>query len=221
MTAIGFDVYGTLVDPLAMSAALESFAGERAGEMAALWRAKQLEYSFRRALMEAYENFDVCTLDALRYAGRAMGIGLTAADERALLGEYLNLDAYPDVVPGIRALRARRHALVAFSNGVEASLRELLGRARVLEHLDGIVSVDEVGTFKPNPAVYRHLAGRLGYPPDETWLVSSNYWDVAGARQAGLHAAWLRRDPNAIPDPWGPEPDLVIASLTELEGQIA
>jgi 2-haloacid dehalogenase len=216
MAAIGFDVYGTLVDPLAMSGALEPHAGERAGEMAALWRAKQLEYSFRRALMGAYENFDVCTRDALRFAAGAMGIELSTTEEGALFGEYLNLRAYADVVPGIEALRARGHRLVAFSNGVEATLQELLGRAGVLEHLDGIVSVDEVRTFKPHPAVYHHLAEQLGCPRDETWLVSSNYWDVVGARHAGLRAAWLRRDPSAIPDPWGPQPDLLVKSLSEL-----
>jgi 2-haloacid dehalogenase len=220
MAAIGFDVYGTLVDPLAMSAALEPHAGERASEMAALWRAKQLEYSFRRALMGAYENFDVCTRDSLRYAARAMGIELNTAEKGALLGEYLNLNAYPDVIPGIRALRARGHALVAFSNGVEATLQELLGRAGVLEQLDGIISVDDIRTFKPSPAVYRHLAERLDRPRDETWLVSSNYWDVTGALHAGLHAAWVRRNPDAIPDPWGPEPDLVVADLSELAGAL-
>jgi 2-haloacid dehalogenase len=216
MAAIGFDVYGTLVDPLAMSRALEPLAGERAGEMAAVWRAKQLEYSFRRALMRAYENFDVCTRDALLYAARSTGIELSEHDTETLLDEYLNLEAYPDVVPGIDALQAQGHALVAFSNGVEGSLRELLSRAGVLDHLDGIVSVNDVRTFKPSPTVYSYLAEQLESPREETWLVSSNYWDICGARQAGLRAAWLRRDPAALPDPWGIEPDVVVGSIEEL-----
>ena len=216
MAAIGFDVYGTLVDPLAMSGALLPLAGERAEVMAATWRAKQLEYSFRRALMDAYENFDVCTRDALRYAAAASGVELSEADEQRLIDAYLDLELYPDVVPGIDALQAQGHAVVAFSNGVDASLRELLSRAGVLDHLDGIVSVDSIRTFKPSPAVYRYLAEQLESPREETWLVSSNYWDVTGARQAGLHAAWLRRDPNAISDPWGIEPDIVIGGIEEL-----
>lgn len=220
MAAIGFDVYGTLVDPLAMSGALLPMAGERAAEMAAVWRAKQLEYSFRRALMDAYENFDVCTRDALRYAARTAGVELSEVDEQRLIDGYLDLEPYPDVIPGIDALQAQGHAVVAFSNGVEASLRELLSRAGVLDHLDGIVSVDSIRTFKPNPAVYRHLAEQLESPRDETWLVSSNYWDVTGARQAGLHAAWLRRDPSAIPDPWGIEPDVVVSTIEELPSRL-
>ena len=221
MAAIGFDVYGTLVDPLAISAALEPVVGERATEMAGIWRTKQLEYSFRRALMRSYENFDVCTREALHYAARAVDLRLTDDDVAGLLEAYLDLDPYPDVVPGIESLQTQGHALVAFSNGVETSLRELLSRAGVLDHLDGVVSVDPVQTFKPNPVVYRHLARQLESPRQDSWLVSSNYWDVIGARQAGLHAAWLRRDPAMIPDPWGIEPDIVIATISELADYFA
>ena len=215
MAAIGFDVYGTLVDPLAMSGALASIAGERAGEMAAIWRTKQLEYTFRRTLMDAYENFDTCTLEALRYAAETSAVRLSGGDEERLLDAYLDLEPYPDVVPGIQRLKGAGHGLVAFSNGVEATLRELLGRAGVLDHLDGIVSVDSIRTFKPHPAVYHHLAASLESSPDETWLVSTNYWDVIGARQAGIHAAWLKRDPQAVPDPWGIEPDMIVDTVEE------
>jgi 2-haloacid dehalogenase len=221
VAAIGFDVYGTLVDPLAMSATLGFAVGEQAAEMAAVWRTKQLEYSFRRTLMGVYENFDVCTRDALRYAARAMGVALSDIEEQRLMRGYLDLQPYPDVVSGIEKLQQAGHAVVAFSNGVEESLRQLLANAGVLNHLDGIVSVDSVRTFKPHPAVYRHLADQLESPRDETWLVSSNYWDVIGARQADLHAVWLRRDPNAVPDPWGIEPDFIVSSIEEFASRIA
>lgn len=221
MAAIGFDVYGTLVDPLAMSGPLRSAVGDRAGEMAAIWRTKQLEYSFRRTLMHAYENFDVCTLDALRYAAASMGVELSGLEEQRLMQAYLDLQPYADVIPGIDALQQAGHAVVAFSNGVEASLRELLSRSGVLDHLDGIVSVDEIRAFKPHPDVYHHLAERLESPRDETWLVSSNYWDVMGARQTGLHAAWLRRDPAVQPDTWGVKPDVIVSSIEEFATHLA
>ena len=220
MAVIGFDVYGTLVDPLAMSAPLTAVAGELAAEMAAVWRAKQLEYSFRRTLMGLYENSDVCTRDALRFAAASTGVMLSDDEEQRLMGAYLDLEPYPDVVPGLEQLQAAGHTAVAFSNGVEASLRVLLGRAGVLPHLDGIVSVDAVQAFKPHPAVYHHLAEQLESPRAETWLVSSNYWDVMGARQAGLRAAWLRRVESAVRDPWGLEPHVIIGSLAELPGHV-
>lgn len=216
MHAIGFDIYGTLVDPLEMNRELRSLAGDRADRMSELWRQKQIEYALRRGLMRDYQNFGVCTAQALRYAAEAVGAELSEAEEHRLLDEYQNLRAFEDVVPGIEAMKSAGHRMVAFSNGVEATARTLLERAGVLPHLDGVVSVDDLGTFKPDPKVYHYLAQRLERPREETWLVSSNAWDVIGAKTAGLKAAWIKRSPGAIFDPWGVEPDLVAADLREL-----
>ena len=106
---------------------------------------------------------------------------------------------------------------MAFSNGVAASLKALLTHARLLPPLSDIVSVDEVKTYKPSPEVYRHLVARGGRPPAETWLVSSNAWDVLGAKSAGLRAVWVRRAGHLHWEEAGiGEPDLVVSSLTDL-----
>lgn len=212
--ALGFDVYGTLVDPLEMDEHLRPLVGEKAGRFSALWREKQIEYTWRRGLMQRYEDFGVCTQDALTYAARALGVEISGREREALIGEYQNLRPFPDVLPGLETLKAKGLTLAAFSNGVEATVRTLLERAGVL--LDDVVSVDDLRTFKPDPEVYRHLARRLGRPPGEVWLVSSNQWDVIGAKSAGLGAAWIKRDPEAVLDPWGIEPDLVTTDLVEL-----
>jgi len=99
---------------------------------------------------------------------------------------------------------------------VEASIRALLANVRVLPHLEDVVSVDDLRTFKPDPEVYAYLARRTGRAPAETWLVSSNAWDVIGAKAAGLRAAWVKRQPDAVFDPWDVEPDAVVSHLDEL-----
>ncbi len=219
--AIGFDVYGTLVNPLSMQRHSAALVGDAAGQFAARWRETQIAYAFRRALMRRYVNFDVCTAQALAHTARTLGVALSEADQAELLARYGQLDAFPDVMPGLAALRAQGHRLVAFSNGVEASLRALLEHAGLLDYLEAIVSVDDVRTFKPDPAVYHYLAQRLGTPPDETWLVSANGWDVIGAKAAGLRAAWLRRDPRALFDPWEFAPDVTVGNLAALAGWFA
>ena len=105
---------------------------------------------------------------------------------------------------------------VAFTNGVEASIRALLTNVDVLSQLEDVVSVDDLRTFKPDPVVYAHLARRTEHTPNETWLVSSNAWDVIGAKAAGLRAAWVKRQPDALFDPWDVEPDIVVNGLDEL-----
>src|SRR5215210_633173 len=215
--AIGFDIYGTLVDPLEMNEHLQPVVGEKlADRFSELWRNKQIEYTFRRALMRKYEDFGVCTRQALVHAAGVLGVDLTGEERERLIEEYQNLSPFPDVIPGIEALNSKGHTLVAFSNGVEATARTLLDRAGVLEHLHGVISVDDVKTFKPDPEVYHYLARRLGTEPSETWLVSSNPFDVIGAKATGLMAAWIQRKPDARFDPWEIEPDLVVPDLQTL-----
>jgi 2-haloacid dehalogenase len=218
--AIGFDVYGTLVDPLGMAAHLEAVAGDLAGQMARLWREKQIEYTFRRALMQKYENFDVCTRQALDYAADSLKLRLQDEDRAKLLEAYRRLPAFPDALPAIRSLRAAGFKLAAFSNGVEASLRVLLEHAGILPHLDAVISVDDLKTYKPDPRVYRYLAERLGLPLENTWLASSNGWDVMGAKAAGLRAAWIKRNAGDTLDPWGISPDLVSPSLDDFSSRL-
>src|ERR671917_2509443 len=154
-SAIGFDIYGTLVDPLEMNEHLRPVVGEKlADRFSELWRNKQIEYTFRRALMRRYEDFRVCTKQALVYATRYLGIELSEEDQEKLIEEYQNLRPFPDVIPGIQTLKEKGHTLVAFSNGVEATARTLLERAGVLPYLDGVISVDDLKTFKPNPQIY-------------------------------------------------------------------
>ncbi|SRR6266478_85889 len=174
---IGIDVYGTLVDPLEMNAHLRPLVGAAAGKLAELWRTKQLEYTFRRAAMGKYENFDVCSRQALIFAFERFQIDLSAADRERLLKQYQSLQPYPDVVPGLQKLKDAGYQAVAFSNGVEATLRELFRRAEILPHLQGIVSVDDLRTFKPAPQVYLYLARRLRCTNDNTWVASSNPFD--------------------------------------------
>ena len=218
--ALGFDIYGTLVDPLEMDEHLREVVGEGAERFSALWRAKQIEYTWRRGLMREYADFGVCTRQALDFAALSFGVELSSDGREGLVEEYQNLRPFPDVLPGLERLRSEGHTMVAFSNGVERTARVLLERGGVLDHLEDVVSVDDLGTFKPDPEVYRYLARRLDRPVGETWLVSSNGWDVIGAKSAGLRAAWVRRDPATVFDPWGIEPDLVVENLEQLAGRL-
>jgi 2-haloacid dehalogenase len=144
---------------------------------------------------------------------------LTSEAIKLVLDQYRKLNAYPDAASGLVNLKRRGYSLFAFSNGVESSLRQLLEHAGLYACLDGIVSVDEIRTFKPDPRVYHHLMQRLGTTPSDSWLISSNPFDVIGAKAAGLKAAWIKRNADAVLDPWDIEPDLVATDLNDLARQ--
>ena len=220
MAFIGFDVYGTLVDPLGMDAPLREHVGELAERFAATWRERQIDWTFRRALMGRYADFDVVTREAFRATTAILGVDLRTA-ETGLLDTYRRLPAFADAFEGLTQLAEAGHRLVAFSNGVAATLKGLLTHARHMPPLTDVVSVDEVRTYKPSPVVYQHLVTRGGQSAERTWLVSSNAWDVLGAKSAGLKAAWVRRSPRAHWDGGGiAEPDLIVSSLGELPARL-
>lgn len=219
--ALGLDVYGTLVDLLALRRVLGSLVGDLAETFTIHWRQKQVEYAFRRGLMQQYADYNVCTREALQFTMQELQVDLSERGQALLMEAFASLPPYPDAPGGLGALREQGHTLAAFSNGVEESLRALLGRADLLPLLDDVVSVDPLQTYKPAPVVYHTLAARLGKPPEETWVVSGNVWDVIGAKGAGLRAAWVKRRRDAIYDPWGIPPDLVVSDLTELAARLA
>ena len=216
MTTLAFDVYGTLIDTAGVTGALEKWIGDDAPRFSDRWRQKQLEYTFRYGLMAHYRNFRVCTRQALDYCCAEAKVDLSPAARENLMAGYLTLPAFDDVADGLERLSGAGVKMYAFSNGVPDDLEALLTHAGIRGFFDGVVSVDEVSTFKPNPAVYRHFLKRAGATATESWLISGNGFDICGARAVGMRAVWLRRNPATLFDPWEFAPDREVASFAEM-----
>ncbi len=213
---LGFDVYGTLIDVSGIINVLEKHVGKDAPKFSKLWREKQLEYSFRRSAMQNYQAFSVCTRHALEYACLAFQYELSDEAKEELLAAYAQLPAFPEVVESLEQLQKENFRLFAFSNGQAEAVQNLLKNAGLLHYFEAVISVDEVKSFKPNPAVYGHFLRQTDALGHEAWLVSSNPFDVLGAMSAGMQAAWVKRSEKVIFDPWGIEPHLIVSQLTDL-----
>lgn len=220
-TTLAFDVYGTLINTHGVVAALAELVGDQAQAFSNTWRDKQLEYSFRKGLMQNYETFAVCTSQALDYTCAFYGTPLSAAQKNGLMSLYRILPAFDDVKAGLSQLKAAGFRLYAFSNGAADALEMLLGNAGIRDLFLGVVSVDDIKSFKPNPAVYSHFLRQAEVSGGSAWLISSNPFDVIGSISAGMKSAWIQRSPEAIFDPWGIEPTLRVSSLSELKEAIA
>jgi 2-haloacid dehalogenase len=217
---LAFDVYGTLIDTHGVIVALEKHVGSMALEFSQTWREKQLEYSFRRGLMQNYENFAVCTSNALDYTAAYYSVPLSHTDTQALLDEYKTLPAFGDVTEGLTRAGEAGFRMFAFSNGSAQAVETLLLHAGIREHFVDVVSVDEIKSFKPNPAVYCHFLRRAAAAGSDAWMISANPFDVIGALSSGMRAAWIKRSPATIFDPWGIQPTLTVNSLADLADQI-
>ena len=213
---LAFDVYGTLIDTAGVTEGLRGMVGDRAPLFSRRWREKQLEYAFRRGLMGAYRDFSVCTRDALVYTCQEVSCPLSETQRASLLQAYRQLPQFPDARPALGRLQAAGYRLYAFSNGRGEDVDALLTQAAIRDCFIDIVSVDEVRCFKPDPRVYRHFLHRTGATSHRSWLISGNPFDILGAAAIGMNTVWVRRQIDAVFDPWESQPSLIIRSLTEL-----
>lgn len=221
MITLAFDVYGTLINTQGIQSELANTLndGRLAETISRRWREKQLEYSFRRGLMERYQPFSVCTRHALQFALTEAGVSLGDERQSALIRAYRRLPAFDDAENLLRALRFRQVRAFAFTNGEAEVASELLDSAGLLELLEGLVSVEIVHTFKPSPKVYRHFLDTTDSRPERTWLISGNPFDILGAKAVGWRTAWVRRGMAQF-DPWDEAPEHRLSDLSELAGLI-
>ena len=218
---IAFDVYGTLIDPLGIAGELAAVIGDDAPRFSQRWRDKQIEYLFRRALGRQYEPFSVCTAQAFDFTCEQLGVTMAATARQRILDKYTELPAFPGTATALRNLRATGVRSFAFSNGEPEDLESLLAHAGLLDALDGIVSVHETRSYKPDPHVYAHFVATTDSEPGRTWLVSGNPFDVIGAQHAGWNTAWLKRSDAVVFDPWGYSPDEIIDDISDLRERLS
>ena len=213
---VAFDVYGTLVDPLGVVTDLEDLIGQDAASFAAAWRAKQVEYLFRRGLGRRYRPFTVCTRQALDYTCLATKHDLDADQRDDLMARWLDLPLYEPARQVLAELNDAGFLLFAFSNGEQDVLDKVLTKAGLKDLFRGIVSAHGTQSFKPDPSVYAFFLENTGALLGSTWLVSANSFDVLGAMEVGWKAIWVQRDPSTVFDPWDAEPTATVTSLSEL-----
>jgi len=208
--AFVFDAYGTLFDVHSVLARCESCWPGKGMQLSQLWRAKQLEYTWQRSLMQRYAPFSSVTRDALAYSCEALGLELSVAQMEGLMSEYLRLATYPDVADSLKRLPAKQAIL---SNGSPDMLLALVENSGL--HFDAVISVDEVKIFKPAPQVYELAVKKLKIEKSRIAFVSSNCWDALGAKSYGFMVYWINRAKAPV-DRLGFKPDAVLTSLNEV-----
>jgi 2-haloacid dehalogenase len=213
-----FDAYGTLFDVRNVAVGVIDRTGVDSKAFFDIWRAKQLEYSWLRAVTGHHVDFWRVTRDALDYALESIGISDSTLGS-AMMDGYLRLPIFPDVLPTLEQLRASGLRRAILSNGTAHMLGAIVAHAGVTEHFEALLSVDEVGIFKPHPRVYALASERLSLPAEQICFVSSNGWDAWSARAFGFRVVWCNR--RAQPRERLPSaPDGEIADLRDLSAWI-
>jgi len=219
ITTCVFDAYGTLFDvtSAARAAAEEPWPEQFAAhwqKIAADWRTKQLEYTWLRAAAGQHSDFWQVTEDGLDWALEAMSLSVPGLRER-LLQLYWELDAFPEVSEMLSALKSAGLSTAILSNGSPTMLEGAVSSAGISHMLDDVLSVEQVGVFKPHPSVYDLVEERFGCARGDVLFVSSNGWDVCAAAGYGFRTAWVNRAGAPVDRLWG-QPDVMLDDLTQI-----
>ena len=209
-----FDAYGTLFDVHSAVGKHRPRLGGKADAVSAMWRAKQLEYTWQRTILERYVDFWRVTADGLDFALETHGVD-DAALRDDLLDAYLDLDCYPEVPGVLNALKEAGILTAILSNGSPMMLEAAVESAGIGDRLDTVVSVDALGMYKPSAEVYQLAMDELQVGRGQVSFQSSNAWDAAAAATFGFRVAWCNRFGQArerLPD----APDVEIRTLDEL-----
>ena len=191
-----FDVYGTLLDvDAAARQAMKTHPQLEAiwPQLSARWRERQLSYSWLRSLMQDYKPFWQITCDALDVTLDEFDLD-DATLRQTMLDLYLHLSAFDEVPDVLERLKSEGHQLAVLSNGDPKMLDTALQSAGIKGFLDGILSVDSLQCYKPDPKVYRMVTDRYDCQPQDVVFFSSNNWDIAGAKQFGFRTIWVNRN---------------------------
>ena len=218
VTTVTFDSYGTLLDVEAVERELADHV-EDPEPVSNLWRSRSLAYTYVANHVDAYKPFYDINRDALEYALAAHGVDLDEAEREAILEQYHDLDVFDDVRDGIERLNDAGYDCYVLSNGNPEMLDSLVESADIGEVLEDTISADEISTFKPDSAIYRHAAARTGTPVEEIAHVAGGWFDILGSMHAGNQGVWVDRKGSPW-DGFAGDPDLTIETLDELAEEL-
>ena len=187
-----FDAYGTLFDFAAAAGRCRDALGDKADALTDLWRTKQLQYTWLRSLMGAYIEFWQVTGDALDFAMSSLDIEDDALRKR-LMDLYLRLDTFPEIKDMLASLKGAGVKTAILSNGSPDMLAAAVEGAGLGELLDDVISVHDLGIYKPDPRVYQLAVDGLGVSAERICFMSSNSWDANGAAAFGFRVVWCNR----------------------------
>jgi 2-haloacid dehalogenase len=191
--AVLFDAYGTLFDVYSVTARAEQLFPGQGQALAAQWRTTQIDYTRLYTLSGRYKPFWDITQDALRYSLKRLNLPADTQAEKALMGQYACLSAFPENLPTLRALKQQGVRTGILSNGDPQMLQIAIDSAAMSGLFDWVLSVDSVKQFKTAPAAYALGAQAVGKPASEILFVSSNGWDACCATWYGYQTLWVNR----------------------------
>lgn len=202
MKTIAFDMYGTLINLDGASAVMSKYVKTDLSVFLSMFGNKQIEFYFRRALMQRCVPHPTLTRDALEYCIAFFEEAFTEEQIAEILGTYTKLPTFDDVAIGLEKLKTAGYKLYPFSGGTKEDIWALMEHNDIMQYMDGVISAGDAQLTKPMPEAYEFFNKSTDSVKKETWLISSNPFDIMGASEYGFKTAWIKRNEKSIAEPW-------------------
>jgi 2-haloacid dehalogenase len=220
LRAVLFDAYGTLLDVHSVTVRGDALFPGTGAALSALWREKQLQYSWLRTMSGRYADFWQVTGDALDYAAERLGLSLTPEARSALMAEYERLAPFADAASALTEVARLGVPLAVLSNGTPHMLEAAFGAASLRDRFAALISIDPAQRYKTAPEAYKLAVDLFGGTPAEFVLVSSNGWDIAGGGHFGFGTFWVNRQAAPV-ERMGVAPSAIGTGLADLARWLA
>lgn len=213
---LAFDIYGSLIDTKNITSKFDSIVPDLPADFAKLWTSKIIEYGFRKGLMGTFTTHAECKIQALDFVLMHYNLQISGDQKSELIHAFEQLPAFSEVNEGLSKIDKEHYALIAFTSGDKNDIEMLLDQAGIINLFDQVITTSTVDAIKPQAKAYQYLVDETGVNKENICLISSNPFDIIGSMHFGFNAIWVKRNENAIFDPWDMQPTAVISSYLEL-----
>jgi 2-haloacid dehalogenase len=214
---IVFDVNETLLDMSILKDKINRLLASSDGFR--VYFGMLLHYSLVDNCIGEYHDFVSIANSTLDMAAKALKTSVNEKEKKAVLATIKELPAYQDVPEGLQLLKEQGFRLITLTNSPSATLAAQMQYAKLTEYFEATLSIDTIKKYKPALETYTWAAEQLSVNVSETILVAAHGWDIAGALQAGMQAAFIERDGQSL-YPLAPKPQFSGKNLIDVSKSI-
>jgi 2-haloacid dehalogenase len=214
---IFLDVYETLLDMSEVERKVNAVLDSKRGYI--IWFNLFMEYCFVDTCIDQFNDFPSIARATMQMAGKLLSVQVDDDDINNVLDLLKHLPVHADVQDGLSMLNDQGFYIAALTNSPEKTVRERMERTGLISYFKKLLSAEHIKKYKPDQKVYQWAAAEINARPAEIIMISAHSWDLAGAANAGMQTAYLKRT-EKMHYPLAPAPDFTGKNLTELADRL-
>jgi 2-haloacid dehalogenase len=208
-----FDVYGTLLDMSEVERRINVVTDSKRGYI--VWFEMFMQYCFANNSLGSFHDFMSIAKVTLQMTGRELGRSISEVEANDVMERLKQLPVHEEAQGCLSELNDEGYRITALTNAPEKTFCDRMERTGLISYFEAVWSAEAVRKYKPDRRVYEWAAQKLNVATNDMLMITSHGWDIAGAKNAGMKTAYIKRSRQLL-YPLSPEPDILCNALTEL-----